>query len=317
MQNQRGFTLIELLVVVAIIVLLLAVLLPSLSTAREQARSSVCGSQLHQIGLAGVMYAQIHRGWLAGSPNTSGNGARPGFAAGDYTATVNPDHYPAMQVFDWAAPLLPLISARPPKELRNRYAAAVSGPVQCPSNRRRTGPVTGSPLEYLLPSDILAPGYATSRHLMYVGSAVRNGAIRGTLWWSDDAIPSAYRPHSEQFRQPAFKVFLADAHIVSQTRGEISNANWGFTSQGAWRAYQEFPETYRGDYLKEQMWRHRGAINLAAMDGHAERQAEGDSGSEGGYGTGARRARWWFPTGTRTERLPSFARTKEASILVP
>ncbi len=54
-RQNLGFTLIELLVVVAIISVLVAILLPALSLARALAQTSVCASQLHQVGL-GVMY---------------------------------------------------------------------------------------------------------------------------------------------------------------------------------------------------------------------------------------------------------------------
>ena len=60
-----GFTLIELLVVVAIIALLVSVLLPALSAAREQARSSYCLSNLRQQGTAIMYYAGDYSDYLA------------------------------------------------------------------------------------------------------------------------------------------------------------------------------------------------------------------------------------------------------------
>jgi prepilin-type N-terminal cleavage/methylation domain-containing protein len=50
MKCRRAFTLIELLVVVTIIVLLVAMLLPSLSTAVRISNQAVCASNLHQMG---------------------------------------------------------------------------------------------------------------------------------------------------------------------------------------------------------------------------------------------------------------------------
>lgn len=59
--RDAGFTLIELLVVVAIIALLISILLPALGSARNQAKNSVCRSNLHQLGLAVTYYAQDNR----------------------------------------------------------------------------------------------------------------------------------------------------------------------------------------------------------------------------------------------------------------
>lgn len=53
-----GFTLIELLVVIAIIALLAAILFPVFSRARENARRSTCQSNMKQIGLGMLQYAQ-------------------------------------------------------------------------------------------------------------------------------------------------------------------------------------------------------------------------------------------------------------------
>jgi len=52
-----GFTLIELLVVISIIALLLAILMPSLQKAREQAKKVVCQSNLRQLGIGVFTYA--------------------------------------------------------------------------------------------------------------------------------------------------------------------------------------------------------------------------------------------------------------------
>jgi len=58
MRNKKpGFTLVELLVVISIIALLMSVLLPSLSRAREQAKRTVCANNLHQTGVSLIMYA--------------------------------------------------------------------------------------------------------------------------------------------------------------------------------------------------------------------------------------------------------------------
>jgi prepilin-type N-terminal cleavage/methylation domain-containing protein len=84
-----AFTLVELLVVIGIIAVLVAILLPALNRAREQANLIDCESRLRQIGQALNIYVTEHTGylpygdirydpgattsWLQGSPSPSGS----------------------------------------------------------------------------------------------------------------------------------------------------------------------------------------------------------------------------------------------------
>lgn len=128
--SHNGFTLVELLVVIGIIALLISILLPVLSSAREAARTTACMAHLRDCGQGLAIYVSENKGFLPG-PNTSGalqsrmNNAYP---PGHFQSPTAP-----VQNMDWISPILGK-SMQFPSDPAERYVAIFNNKLRCPTN---------------------------------------------------------------------------------------------------------------------------------------------------------------------------------------
>lgn len=116
--SKKGFTLVELLVVISIIAMLLAILMPSLQKAREQAKKIVCQTRQRQWILATHMYGNDNEQFM------------PYF----YDGRVNPNITNAIRETIWFSVLSPYLSQK--RDSDDNYASEVR---KCPSGHREKG----------------------------------------------------------------------------------------------------------------------------------------------------------------------------------
>src|SRR6185295_10977609 len=119
-RTPRAFTLIELLVVIAAIALLISLLLPALSAARQAGRATVCRANLKQLATAAASYGVDFKGLVYMYSWTNGN-----------TPTSFPDLVPAGGMFAsaiYAVQATDIIRRRSPSEPNFRYVG-VWGPM--------------------------------------------------------------------------------------------------------------------------------------------------------------------------------------------
>lgn len=92
---RGGFTLIELLVVVGTVTILLGILLPVLSRARQEARSTACRANLHSLMTGILAYATANRDLVVPSYNIVGVTSNPNRPLDGWASILDRDQFVA------------------------------------------------------------------------------------------------------------------------------------------------------------------------------------------------------------------------------
>jgi len=235
--RQRRFTLIELLVVIAIIAILAAMLLPSLTKAREKGRLACCTSQMKQVALGILNYADDNQESLpidCWEWPTVATGDKVGawdFLAGSYFGLGN--------------------------YLANGNAIYKSQILRCPSMNQVPGisDVTYSRLS----------NYTMVWYLAGNGNGEgANGVTYGNIYLVNTGPYAAYpqryqvQPPLRKFDRPSKSFLLYEYYFH-----EVNKGNWG-------AVFQEIFDSW-GCQTPMTVWHTTpGFMNAAYVDGHVE-----------------------------------------------
>ncbi len=236
--RRHGFTLIELLVVVSIIVLLIALLLPSLTKAREAARMAQCANHLRQAAMGTIDYSTQHRGYLPPGGHETSNSWNALMMMEKHLFPQSKAYVIGWGNNDWPGKSR-LHCPSWPNDTRNAsgrytyafvndddggFATYYGGP-----NDALNGKPTRDRAEFLANGGLRRYGdYASSRVGMYLDH---------TTWRSPQGFLNVHTTHPQRMRFPHMDngtVVYMDGHAKHHDRAWAYNLQ---TSNAAWRVF--------------------------------------------------------------------------------
>ena len=266
---RRAFTLVELLVVIGIIALLIGILLPSLSKARQSAQRVKCAANLHSIAQACLIHAIDHRGYYPtagktfapfsmGDPSTLGDLYRTKY---DYYKQT-PAPTAAFIVLDMPA----VIAQELGKKIRTDSLADVKADV-----------ADGLPVQlFTCPSDNqLTTGTTITSDGAYSGLPGRNSYNfnEDALGWEGNGSLTRMHAQVSRIPRPAETVLMGDGQGRTNNADELKS----FTAEPANVAVN--PNTSLSDVFVNSnglhngifdLVRHQGKMNVSFFDGHVQ-----------------------------------------------
>ena len=263
--TSAGFTLVELLVVIGIIAVLISILLPALSKARESAIAVQCMSNLRQFAVADQMYVNRYSWHM------------PGW----WPSATSPNAYNAYNRYWAGIPEFRKALAMPILDPSWPYVCFVTKKWYCPNAVRALTPATPDPNDRT--NQFYFPMHY-SYGMNVQGVDIPEHAANTDVWDPRAVQASQSTPWSKRFhgfkpsrvKRPAEKLHFADAmYMVINVYGVGPNTG----SYPGWhRLKSNYDLTGEVTYANTNgintqrtiAWRHKKGANVVFFDGHGE-----------------------------------------------
>jgi prepilin-type N-terminal cleavage/methylation domain-containing protein/prepilin-type processing-associated H-X9-DG protein len=214
--GSKAFTLVELLVVIGIIAVLVAILLPALLRAREHAQRVQCASNLRQIGLAVLTYANDNKGFTPVSYRKLSGEYKVSWSVGPNAFLNDPAAPPDMM----KCLLPPPWGASASKYLPNNDAFfCPSDFIRRPFRSKLTVPGTGATVDGWGFFNVVPPGSNIAMSYWYHYYPVEGYLSTGPLfrWPTDITTDRIYAKHASE------KAYLMDQGWIAGKPAEVAN----------------------------------------------------------------------------------------------
>jgi prepilin-type processing-associated H-X9-DG protein/prepilin-type N-terminal cleavage/methylation domain-containing protein len=280
-RGRFGFTLVELLIVISIIAVLIALLLPSLASVRRQADRAKCLSQLRNVAMGANLHAVTHGGYypLAGhlilpssyrtpTPEALGD---PGRLKYTY---AREEFYNSTTLAPWQSAVAEQFGKK--KQNQFQFNEQIGDEeigsghylryFLCPSHAQRAGDVPESMIYY-------------GANLIWM---IQQSYVVNEIAFGYDDRTGKLKGKASRIRKPGATVMVADGlqsglRTFFWTTPTGSQMNWvTFTNRslpsrvGTITLADALAGTKAGDPQNFDRVRHKGKINVAFFDGHAE-----------------------------------------------